>query len=178
MVHRFTAFLPLILSMLTVSPLAAQNEPAGAFDVGQLVLPIELTQGLVTDRGHPLPYTASVRVYPMVVLDSHGRWRAGGSIAGTYRNPGREFLCGPRLAYQALQLKLLGTAAVELELAVEGLFGTNGGDEIGFEAVLHADGLLRLGLRGARDYSRGQYLIEGVIGFDPFSWFSSPRKDP
>lgn len=160
------------------SPAAGQNAPAGAYDVGQLVLPLELTQGVVTDRGDPLPFTVSGRLHPMIVLESHGRWKAGASLAATYRNPGWEFLAGPRLSFQAIEVKPADIEGLGIEFGLEGLFGTTGGDEVAVEAVANLDGLFRLGVRAARDYSRGQYRLEGVIGTDLLSWSRSAPEDP
>lgn len=170
--------LALVVSLAARSTAIAQHEPAGAYAIGQFGLPCELTQGLITDRGYPLPYTASGRCYPTFVLDSHGKWRTGASLAVSYRNPQGEFMVGPRISYRLLEVRPLDIEGLGVDLALEGLFGTNGGDELALEALADVGGRFRLGIRAARDYSRGEYLLEGVVGTDPFSWFRSPQEDP
>lgn len=130
----------------------------------QFMLPVEFSQGVVTDRGHPLPYTLSFRAYPLVVLDADGRWRIGGSTALSYRNPGWEFLAGGRISYRPIILALPENG---IDLALEGLLGTDGGDEIALAVTADLARLFRIGVRAARDVSRSLYAIELTLGTDP-----------
>lgn len=173
-----TVWAAVVVLMLLPAELPGQAAPAPPYDQFEFLLPIDFTEGLVTDRGHPLPFTFSTRVYPSVVLDGRGKLRAGASTALTYQNPSWEFLVGPRLAYRLIDFGGSLAGGLGVEAAVEGLFGTDGGDEVAAELVFDLDGLFRLGIRGGRDVSRDRYRVEGVIGADPFSWFSSPKEDP
>lgn len=156
--------------LLAASPASAQAQPAGdppptgPFKAGQFMLPVDLSQGLITDRGSPLPWTVSLRAYPIFALDSDARWRAGAAAALTYRNPSWEFLAGARVSYR---IKTFGLAENGMDLSLEGLLGTNGGDEVAVSWTVDLARLFRLGLRGARDVSRDEFLFEMTIGTDP-----------
>lgn len=159
------------------SPLCAQ--PAGAFDPGEFLLPIEVTSGFITERGSPLPWTISLRAHPLFALDSYGMWRIGGSTALTFRNPEAEFLFGGILSFHphARSLPVGGTG---VGLSLEGLVGTplkGGGDEIAFGAFVELAAAWRVGARAARDISRDEFLLELAVGWDPVTWFK-PADEP
>jgi len=168
--RRLLRILPTTAFLLAASPATAQAQPAedpppaGPFRAGQFMLPIDLSQALITDRSGPLPWTVSLRAYPMFALDSDACWRAGAATALTYRNPGWEVLAGARLSYR---LKTFGLAENGMDLSPEGLLGTNGGDEVALAWTVDLARLFRLGLRGARDVTRDEFLFEMTIGTDP-----------
>ncbi|MDH3735003.1 MAG: hypothetical protein OEU54_15855 [Gemmatimonadota bacterium] len=162
----------LLVSLLMAGgalPATAQDPfTMGPYRPFQFMLPIDFTQGLTTDRGSPVPYTASLRVYPIVVLDSHGRWRAGASTSLTFRNPKVEFWVGPRLSYRVMTW---GLDENGLDLAFEALFGSDGGDELALGLTGDLARLFRIGFRAGRDITRDEFRFEIALGSDPLAWF-------
>lgn len=138
----------------------------GPYRPPEVVLPLELSQGVVTDRGHPLPWTLSFRAHPSLVLDAGGRLRLGASTAVSYRNPGWEVLGGALASYRVIRF---GAPEVGLDFGLEGLLGSTDGDEVAVTLVGDFDGLFRIGGRVARDVGRDVNLIELLVGADPLS---------
>jgi hypothetical protein len=127
------------------------------------LVPVDATQGLMLNRGSPVPFTGSVRFQVARGFGEGGRFRIGPSAALLYENPDWEVAAGLRASLRAFSLDIPVLTKWGVYLQAEQLYGT--GDVVPTSlAVLTDLGILRFGLMGSHDWRREVQTVEASIG--------------
>lgn len=154
--RRVPLALCLLSSIVFTSPAIGQ----------QVLLPLEVCDGLLFTERAPRPYVASLNLSALYRLASQSSFRVGPTVSLAYANPDASFQVGGRAQVQISQLKLAVFTAAELSLAAEALWGTKDRNPVGGVLIFSVNRLLQLGVRGGYDLDQDAGYAGVALGTD------------
>ena len=174
MAKPFEVGLALLLALLALAlPCVAKGQ--------QILLPVEVGDGVLLTEGSPKPFTAAARLHPALGVGRSSRLQVGLTGAVAYANPDVSWQGGGRLQFRLAEFEFMQRFRfAELGLAAEALWGTQDRNPIGGALVLSLNRLIQATVRSGYDLGQEAAYVGVGVGTDLAFWLGagSPQPEP